>query len=182
SCTGGFAEPYPHRRQAKSCRGLGVRFACSRSRILSSHPLFRRGANLTSLAQLQHSASSWMVIFHAANDRSMRIEDEQTKLIPPPFQIGRVTLESPRQRDQVTLETGGFLGQFQIVVDLVKVAADAHQHAAWCNGREVVTLQLVFAVKQILDAIGLGPQFAAIENVDEIFLRGGLEPADEMAG
>ena len=38
------------------------------------------------------------------------------------------------------------------------------------------------AVQQVLDAIGLGPEFAAIKGINVNFFDAGLIAADEMAG
>src|SRR5581483_10041030 len=88
----------------------------------------------------------------------------------------------PRQGDEVALEAGGFIGDFEVMINLVEVAADAHEHAARSHGGKIIILKFVVAVEEVLDAVGLGPEFAAVEDVDVILLGGALVTADEMAG
>lgn len=80
------------------------------------------------------------------------------------------------------MEAGDFLGHVEVLIDLMEVAADAQEHFARVDGREVIVLHGIVAREEVLDAVRLGPEFAAIEDVYVIFLGGGLKTADEMAG
>ena len=80
------------------------------------------------------------------------------------------------------MQPGGFPGHSQVVINLMEVAANAHQHFPRTERGEVTVLDRVIAEDEVLDAIRLGPEFAMVEDVDVIFLGRGLKPADEMSG
>src|SRR5579862_5915860 len=86
------------------------------------------------------------------------------------------------QGDQVPLQAHGFVGKFHLAVDLVEVAADAHEDAAGADGGEKFILQAVIAAHEVLDAIGFGHEFAVVKGVHVDLAGGGLVAADEMAG
>src|SRR5262249_54565739 len=84
------------------------------------------------------------------------------------------------QRHDVTLEPGGVIGQFELRINLVKVRTDAQQNPAVADRSKVAFLEPVAGMEQVLHAIGLGQELAAIESINKQLACGGLEANEKM--
>src|SRR5207302_436339 len=75
-----------------------------------------------------------------------------------------------------------FFNQLEPQINLVQISADAQQHPARINRNQVIVVQAVLPADQVLDAVGLAQEFAAVEGINVKFSRIGLKTAKEVAG
>src|SRR5688572_9351306 len=86
-----------------------------------------------------------------------------------------------REGDNVSLEAGNGVGAGLLGINLVKVGTDAQQCPAWADWREIRFFKAIARVEEIFYAIPFAEDFAVVEGVDEKFIRGCLETAEEMS-
>ena len=86
------------------------------------------------------------------------------------------------QSDDVALQPRGFIGEFQVEVNLVQGGAHAQQNPAGCGRRQQTLLITVTGLDEVFHAVVFGKQFAAVESVDIQLISRALEAAEEMAG
>src|SRR5437660_11406832 len=89
---------------------------------------------------------------------------------------------SPRQRDQVTLQPGSLMRLFELKINLVQIPTDPQEQATRSYRHQIIVPQTVVPAREILDAIGLGEEFAAVERINVKLGGGGLIAADEVTG
>ena len=73
------------------------------------------------------------------------------------------------------------MAKLEVPINLMQVAADPVEDFARADRGQVVVAQAVVPVDQILNAVGLGEKFSAIEGVYIDLCRGGLVAANEMS-
>src|SRR5215204_7225827 len=71
-----------------------------------------------------------------------------------------------RQCHQVTLQTSGLFSLPKMNIDLVQIDANAQQHAARIDRRQVLIPNAVIAMHQVLHAIGFAQELTAVKRVD----------------